>query len=177
MTWMQTYTGRKFTPLNPSPADIDIVDIAHALSMTCRFGGHCKQFYSVAQHSVLMAEKAAPQDKLRALLHDAAEAYIGDLIRPIKLHNDTFCQVEEIVELAIADALAMPFPITNAAVKDLDNRILADERDQVMSFTPCSFDDGWPNLPPLGVVIEEWPPHVAREKFLNAFQEYNHAPA
>jgi len=177
MSWMQTYTGRKFTPLNPSPADIDIVDIAHALSMTCRFGGHCKQFYSVAQHSVLMAEKAAPEDKLRALLHDAAEAYIGDLIRPVKVHNDPFCQIEDIVELAIADALGMPFPITNAAVKELDNRILTDERDQVMTHTPCSFDDGWPNLPPLGVTIEEWSPFVAREKFLNAFQEYNHAPA
>ena len=63
--WIETYTGRKFWPLAPSPDDIDIFDIAQALSMTCRYKGHTNEFYSVAEHSVLLAEKLPPHLRLR----------------------------------------------------------------------------------------------------------------
>lgn len=169
--WMQTYSGRRFFPFDPSPDQIDIKDIAHALAMTCRYGGHCKQFYSVAQHSVLVAEKAPAQYALRALLHDAPEAYIGDLVRPIKHQPKmaAFEEVESMVERAICARFDLPYPIVNPVIKDLDNRILLDEREAVMVPT----DDDWQiEGEPLGVVIEQWSPEVAREKFLRAFETY-----
>jgi hypothetical protein len=174
--WMQTYTGRRFWPLDPRPEDIDIVDIAHALAMTCRYGGHCKQFYSVAQHSVLVAGKAPAHLALRALLHDAPEALtgFGDVIRPMKKHVDAgFIEwVENIVERAICARFDLPFPLLTPEIKRLDNRILSDEREQVMAPLAATGPE-WGNLyEPLGVVIEPWAPEVAREKFLNAFEEY-----
>ena len=69
--WMQTFTGRQFWPADPRADEIDIRDIAHALSMQCRYAGHCTQFYSVAEHCVLLAN-AIPEQKLWALLHDAS---------------------------------------------------------------------------------------------------------
>jgi hypothetical protein len=84
--WFTTYTGKKFYPFNPRIEDIDIEDIAHALSLICRFGGHLPEHYSVAQHSVLVSYLVPIELRLEGLMHDAAEAYIGDVIRPIKKH-------------------------------------------------------------------------------------------
>ena len=91
MFWCQTFTGRKVDIFHPSPEMVDIEDIAHALSMTCRFGGHCRDFYSVAEHSVLVEQIGRhalhctfSRISMLLLLHDAAEAYIGDIITPIK---------------------------------------------------------------------------------------------
>ncbi len=81
--WIQTFTGRKFWPLDPLPEDVYIEDIAHALSMMCRFAGHTHEFYSVAQHSVEVSY-LCPNYPLYGLLHDAAEAYMIDLAQPIK---------------------------------------------------------------------------------------------
>src|SRR5688572_18527016 len=85
--WILTATGRSFWPLDPRADEICIDDIAQALAKVCRFGGHCCDFYSVAQHSVLVAhlvERSHPQLALHALLHDAAEAYLGDFTQPLK---------------------------------------------------------------------------------------------
>lgn len=88
--WLQTFTGRQFWPLSPHPEDFDIEDIAHALAMKCRFNGHCISFYSVAQHSVLVAMECKrkwpdrPELPLWGLLHDLAEAYLPDIPRPLK---------------------------------------------------------------------------------------------
>jgi hypothetical protein len=85
-SWIQTFTGKKFYPLNPDPDDICIEDIAHSLAFQCRYSGHTRQFYSVAQHSVILSQKFFPSRSMRlaALLHDAAEAYLSDIPRPIK---------------------------------------------------------------------------------------------
>jgi 5'-deoxynucleotidase YfbR-like HD superfamily hydrolase len=82
--WICTYTGRKFFPLDPNPDDISIMDIAHALSNQCRFAGHTLRNYSVAEHSIYVSKLCDPQDALDGLLHDAPEAYLVDLPRPIK---------------------------------------------------------------------------------------------
>ncbi|MFG0247924.1 MAG: phosphohydrolase, partial [Phycisphaeraceae bacterium JB051] len=79
MSWIQTYTGKAFYPLREDPGIIDIRDIAHALSLQCRFNGHCSDFYSVAQHSVHVSEVVPQAFALWGLLHDAAEAYMSDL--------------------------------------------------------------------------------------------------
>lgn len=86
---LHTFTGRGFDPLNPTPGDVHLEDIAHALAMTCRFGGHTPRHYSVAQHAVLVAllvleASRRPDWALLALHHDSAEAYLGDIPRPIK---------------------------------------------------------------------------------------------
>jgi len=92
MTHIQTYTGKWFSPLDPNPDDIDIVDIAHSLSMLCRYNGHCSRFYSVAEHSLLVSsvlEQRHPGNvklQLMGLLHDSAEAYMADVPGPMKKH-------------------------------------------------------------------------------------------
>lgn len=97
--WIETYTGKYFDLVNPSPDDVDVVDIAHSLSMQCRYNGHCRKFYSVAQHSVMVA-KLMPKVPERSLgiyglLHDAAEAYIGDIPSPVKALISDIREVEE----------------------------------------------------------------------------------
>lgn len=133
--WMETFTGRKFYPFDPKAEDIAMRDIAHALSMICRFNGHTKFHYSVAQHSVLVAQNVSKPMKLRALLHDAAEAYIGDMVRPMKKHANMrpFLWAEVSVETAISERFNLVTPICSSEIKEVDNRILLDERMWVMN--------------------------------------------
>ena len=93
--WMQTYTGKKFWPLDPRAEDVDIKDITHSLALQCRFNGHCKEFYSVAQHSVFVSKLVKESEALAALLHDSAEAYFGDIISPLKLFLPNVKKIEE----------------------------------------------------------------------------------
>ena len=100
MSYITTVTGIHFYPLNPNPQDIDIEDIAHALSLICRANGHFRHFYSVAQHCIACAEEAiergySPEVILGCLLHDASEAYLCDVTRPVKKHIPQYLQAEE----------------------------------------------------------------------------------
>lgn len=101
MDSIQTYTGREFFPLKPNPADVDIRDIAHALALKSRFGGHCRVFYSVAEHCVRVSRVLAPQHALWGLLHDAGEAYLADVPRPVKAQWPEFGKLEERVLAAV----------------------------------------------------------------------------
>ena len=109
MTWIPTFSGRVFDLENPSADVVHIDDIAHALAYQCRFNGHCREFYSVAQHSVLVADIVAerggkPGGELAALLHDAAEAYLGDIVAPLKHKLPDFRRIEKRVEAVVLKA-------------------------------------------------------------------------
>lgn len=101
--YIETFSGIKFWPLDPKPEEIVIRDIAHSLSLVCRFTGHCKFFYSVAQHSIhtsniLRQLGLSPKAQLRGLLHDASEAYLCDIAAPVKPHLPGYRELESILE-------------------------------------------------------------------------------
>ena len=166
--WMQTYTGRAFWPMDPRPEEICIEDIAHALSHICRYVGHCVRFESVAEHSVLLYKAVPPELKKPALLHDAPEAYIVDLPRPIK----PFIRAYKYLERDVAEAIQTKFGVPNIYPKELaeyDTRILLDEQQQNMAPPPMPW--GMQDMEPLGVKLEFWSPQVAEIMFLAAFRE------
>lgn len=110
------FSGSKFFPCDPRPEEVSIIDIAHHLAMQCRFNGGTKLFYSVAEHSWLCSYWGPKETALERLLHDAAEAYLGDMIRPLKRLpelGDVFLELETRVERAIANRfqLTYPFPV------------------------------------------------------------------
>lgn len=137
--WITTYKGTKFHFRNPKPEEIDIEDIAHHLSQLCRFTGACKPFYSVAEHSIRVAEIVPEELKLAALLHDAAEAYIGDISRPIK-YTHKLKETEEIITKVIAKKYGVD--LNNSEVKEADNILIATEGRDLMSNM-----DSWATLP------------------------------
>jgi len=100
--WFVTASGRRAFVLAPDPDWIVVGDIAHALSMLCRFGGHTREFYSVAQHSVMVSNLVPSTYALHGLLHDASEAYLGDVIRPLKGLLPAYKHIEEAWEGVIA---------------------------------------------------------------------------
>lgn len=163
--WIQTATGRVFYPLDPRPEEIFIEDIAHALSNLCRYGGHCRDFYSVAQHSVLVSRALPDEHKLWGLLHDATEAYLVDVPRPIKRFLGGYEVAEDRLHVVIAERFGLP-PEIPAEVKRVDNAILVDEMNQLMPM-------GLPE-PALGIAIDPWPPIIARDVFLREFERLHH---
>jgi len=162
--WIQTYTGKKFCFENPTLQDISIVDIAHSLSNICRFNGHCKQFYSVAEHSVYLSRQFEdPQLVMEALLDDAAEAYIGDMSRPLKNINEMSAYRE--IEKGIDYKIRVKFNLArerNQQIIDVDTRLLIMERNQIMSRPP---DDWGIKVEPLKIKIQCLNPSEAKEFF------------
>jgi len=125
-----TSTGKWFDVLNPDPSLVDLKDIASALSKLCRFGGHCREFYSVAEHSVLasvMMRQCKSNDPLLirwALLHDASEAYVVDIPRPAKRQLSEYMRIEDAIQRAVAERFGLPWPMPDE-VHEVDNAILA----------------------------------------------------
>ena len=157
--WFETFTGAKVFPFDLDPATIDIQDIAHALSMKCRFGGHSRIFYSVAEHcdramrlitqefvDGILAEKGLcdkiemPVLKLFTFLHDGAEAYLPDLIRPIKNHVPFLVEAEKdiIVKICVKFVGREPTTTERLIIKQADNIMLLREAKALMKNT-----DGW----------------------------------
>ena len=135
MTWILTHTGIKFDLLAPTPAMIDQRDIAHALSNLCRFNGHTHTHYSVAEHSIRVAQIVPVQFQLAALLHDATEAYVGDMVRPLKQVMPDFRKVEKRIWQAICERFDMP-EILHTTVHAADMTLLATERRDLMPDHP-----------------------------------------
>lgn len=163
--WLQTASGRSFWPLDPMVEDVFLSDIAHALSNICRFNGHCREFYSVAQHSVLVSRNVPFQLKGWGLMHDAAEAYVTDVPRPLKRLLPEFKSMESAVEKIVFEAFKLFGPM-NPEVKRIDMAMLATEAEQIMLEPPTDWH--LPELP-LPIRIEPWPPAVAKRIFLQEF--------
>lgn len=105
--WIETRSGKRVSVQNPQPDQFDIKDIAYALSNTCRFNGHCAGFYSVAEHSVVVALRLPPELRLAGLLHDATEAYLGDIPSPIKQFLPDYANIEGRFDSAIKQAFSL----------------------------------------------------------------------
>ena len=138
MAWLQTFTGRRVDLIDPDPNDIDIVDIAHALSHECRYGGHVGDFVSVAQHSVLVSQHCESDDALWGLLHDASEAYLGDIVKPLKI-TGAFRQyrgLERRMQAAICAHFGLP-ALEPLSVRRVDKALVAIEaRDLIAPLNP-----------------------------------------
>lgn len=168
-----TYTGRYVCMADPAEAVYDIRDIAHALSQICRFGGHTRNFYSVAQHSVLVSQLVPVEYRLQALLHDAAEAYYGDVTSPMKqlawMGEYRAAESGMLVALFAAFGVA-PTVDSTAAVKCADLQMLATERRDLMApdNSPWSCLAG---IAPRPASISPLMPIPAEALFLKRFKE------
>lgn len=165
--WMQTFTGIAFYPADPQPEEIFIEDIAHALSLQCRYGGHCDRHYSVAEHSVLVSQMVPPEDALAGLMHDATEAYLMDIPRPVKALLPQYRDLEDKLWAVIARRFDLS-PVLPKSVHEADNRILNSERDANMKAPPQDWgipDDG------SRVALEFWRAEDAEAWFLHRFYE------
>ena len=167
--WIQTASGKPFWPLEPRVEDIDIEDIAHALSMKCRYAGHCLRFYSVAQHSVLCSEIVPESAMMWALLHDATEAYLPDVARPVKKSLPGFKEIEARLARCIAERFGLSLPMPDA-VKVADLRLLASEQRDLMAPPELSWDSTrGVELVPFEIVPAS--PSEAKAMFLRRFEE------
>ena len=131
---IQTFTGRHLDVFDPNPDDIVIEDIIHGLDNVCRFGGHTKRFYSVLEHSFRVYQTVFPMRSdlgLQALLHDASEAYIGDMPAPIKQHLPDYRALEEGLMKAIAAKFNFAWPM-DEMVNEVDWMVFEYERDQAL---------------------------------------------
>lgn len=165
--WIQTFGGGQFWPLAPRARAIDIRDIAHSLSLLCRFNGHCRGFYSVAEHSLHVAALLEPAFAPWGLLHDAAEAYLSDLPRPLKSLLPDYGRAENKVLRAVARRFHLDWPMP-PCVKAVDGTLLATEKLALMGPEPAS----WGPLPAAvdPAIIRCYPPPVAEALFLQEFQ-------
>lgn len=166
--WIQTFTGKQFWPMDPKPDEVDIQDIAHSLSMLCRFNGHCNRFYSVAEHAVHVSHVVGPKQARWGLLHDAAEAYLSDIPQPVKRELTLFCEYEERLLVVIAERFNLTVDLP-PEVKQADMLLLATEKAVLMGPEPAPWMD---ILDPLALgLIQGWNPDQARREFLDRFDE------
>jgi hypothetical protein len=158
-----TFSGRTINPLDPDPDDISIDDIAHALANACRFTGHTKVPYSVAQHSYLVHTKVPDEDKLWACLHDAPEAYLGDLAAPIKNSKsplaEAYLRAEEVLMEAVCEHFNLPLSMPES-VKEADQLLLRSEiRDFMPAFMSAAYEGN-----KLGFTIKPWDAETAERE-------------
>lgn len=173
--WIRTFTGKRFWPLDPSADDARIEDVAHALSNVCRFTGHCASFYSVAEHSVRAARLVMNWQKdnrelaLKALLHDASEAYLSDVATPVKRQPafKAYRKAEKRLQRVLLKKWTGS-PNEPALVKYADLVMLANEvRDLLPNRVGFVFGD----IRPEGEKIRPWSPEKARQEFLKLFKK------
>src|ERR1044071_4781738 len=172
--YLQTVSGRRVNPFDPDPDQIDIGDIGRALANQCRFGGHCRVFYSVAQHSVIVSEIVERrggdvEDAFAALMHDATEAYLGDMPHPLKHRSElgaSFKAAEADLERAIRARFRIKADVQQ--IKPADRALLATER---RAFSAETWH--WPELEgvePLDLELTAWSPYEADRAFMEWYE-------
>jgi uncharacterized protein len=168
MSKTHSFTGREIRFDHPEQIDVCIEDIAHSLSLICRFNGHCHEFYSVAQHSVFVSSLLDDEHALPGLMHDAAEAYIGDIIVPVR---ETFGahridQVEQAIAWRIQEVLEISDWTNNPVVYAADKQMLAIEVQSLMHSNALN----WPDVRNARVdptrQCRSWHPTHAEHQFL-----------
>ena len=173
--YLQTVSGRFVNPFDPDPSQLDIADIARALGNLCRFGGHSRAFYSVAQHSVIVSElveqRGGDADEVfAALMHDASEAYLGDMPHPLK-HRSALGAAFKAAEDHLEEVIRARFGIKADVpeIKRADRALLASER---LAFSAENWH--WPELDgvePLDLELTAWSPEEATEAFARRYAE------
>lgn len=170
MSTILTNKGNYFPFHAPHEHKFDVEEIAHALSNICRFTGHVSEFYSVAQHSVLVSCLVPSKYKLAALFHDASEAYLGDVASPLKALLPEYKAIEKHVEKAIADQFPWADGLCplHPCIKHADGRMLVTERAR---FLPTKQDDVWPDYEPAPFQIDPMTPEWAKRFFILRYKE------
>lgn len=174
-----TASGKWFDVLNPQAALIDLADIACALSKLCRFGGHCNEFYSVAEHSIMVSRRVAQlggdtEAILWGLLHDASEAYVVDIPRPVKRHIPQYNAIEDAIQIEVARRFNLSWPMPEV-VHQADHDLLAFELRELMPVQP---EEVLPPKPLLKVELARpsLPPKMAEQTFLDEARKLSLIP-
>jgi hypothetical protein len=168
--WIQVSSGDIFYPLDPHPEEVTIHDIAHALSMKCRYGGHCLKFYSVAEHSVYVSQFVPQEHALWGLLHDAAEAYTADVPRPLKKNLTEWAAIEERVQNAVCDRFGLDRKQPDS-VKLVDTQILLKEKAALLARCTRPWDTSYIIPSEFEVTIQALSPEDAKQFFLDRYFE------
>lgn len=166
--WIETFTGKKFFFLDPKPNQFDIRDIAHALAYTCRYTGHSKRFYSVAEHSVLVSYLAA--DPLTGLLHDGSEAYITDIASPIKPYISNYKDLEDMIMGRMSAVFGFQYPLP-PDIKDCDATQLKTEAKYLLHSKGIPWAHLYPTRREHGVAPMCLSPEQAEKLFLDRYDE------
>lgn len=176
--WIVTASDVQFELFSPAPVMVRIVDIAHALANLCRFNGHTQDFYSVAQHSVIVSRNVPDHLALAALLHDASEAYLGDMVRPLKRSMPAYREAEANVERVIEEAFGLALTDEDRAIiKFADERALMTERRDLLRPSSHRWNLIDRNAKPFIDEIEPQGPREARAAFLDRFARLMSAAA
>lgn len=191
-SWITTFTGTRVFPHDPDPDTIHVHDIAHSLSLICRWGGHALEFYSVAEHSVRVGElcfslalangmspKKARIAALLGLVHDATEAYVGDCVRPLKEVTrietprglETFREMEDHLYGKIEEGLRLPklTPEYKKIIKQADDILLVTEARDIQHGADWDY---WEPPEPMPDVIQTMTHKEAKQAFLDAYTYY-----
>jgi len=166
-------SGNYFDYEAPESSQFTIEDIAHGLSMTCRFAGHCIRHYSVAQHSVHVSHLVAPEHAYQGLMHDASEFAVGDMAKPLKVMLPAYSVIEKRVEAAVFSRFSVATPLP-PEIKEADIRMLATEQRQLMMNR-----DDWDytrGRAPFDLAIPTWSPAEAKVAFLARHAELSADP-
>lgn len=166
MSWIQTYSGDAFDFLQLDTKSVHLRDIAHALSNLCRFNGHTRRFYSVAEHSVWVSQKCDPDYALQGLLHDATEAYVGDMVSPLKRLITDFSKHEANVWKLICKKFHVEEEL-HPSVKDADIRMLVTEKALLHAESPREWHPDLERISPYPDINLGLEPTVAEQLFRN----------
>lgn len=172
MNAIQLFSGSYFDYHKPEDSDVSIEDIAHALSHVCRFAGHVREFYSVAQHCVNISHIVRDLHAYDALLHDTAEAFTNDIPTPLKIAVPEFKMIETKIETAMSERFEFTYPLSES-VKLADLQMLKLEKEALKPNADC-----WPMLEDVNIEglheyvdLDCWSPAYAKHRFLKRYWE------